>query len=91
MGMWTRTEEMWTQPAGMGPTLWGWGGDGDRNHADGWEVLDPMQLYNTCIREIEASMNMDVSMDIHVQICGYGHGDAACISPLYNSRGVYPP
>ena len=43
--------------------------DGDRNNGVGWgcgQVLVPMQLSNVCTQETEASMDMDISMDIHV-------------------------
>jgi len=61
---------MGTQPAAMGPTLWAWSGDGDRNNGDGcgWgQVLCPMQFSSTCIPEIDASMDMDIAMDVPVK------------------------
>jgi len=58
------------QRCGMG---WGWGQEPQGRL--GWgQVLVSMQLSNrsrcnrpTCIEEIEASMDMDISMDIHVK------------------------
>jgi len=56
---------MGTQPAWTGRGCGQLCGDEDSR---GWEqVLVHMQLSNTCIHETQASMDMDVSMDIHIK------------------------
>ena len=39
----------------------------DRNNGDEHKFLSPMQFSNTCIHERKASMDMNISMDIHVK------------------------
>jgi len=54
----------------VGPTLWGWSRVWDRNNEDGWDgdkFLSPSSSLIDVYTRIEASIDMDISMDVHVK------------------------